>query len=73
MSVSRQQVHALVDIVKSAELDVVYHILTKFIEEDEATPDEIEAIAAGRKEFREGKFFRDEDIDWDNLDKLDLD
>lgn len=65
MSVSRQQIHDLVEIVSSDELDVVYHLLTKFIEEDTATPDEIDAIEAGREDIRMGRTVKHEDINWD--------
>jgi len=37
----------------------------KFIREDFPTQDEIEAIAAGREDFRLGRTVKHEDIDWD--------
>ena len=64
MNVSRQQLHQLIDIVDSDELNIVYHLLTKFIPEDTPTSDEVEAIRIGREEFARGEYVRHEDIDW---------
>ena len=64
MSVSRQQLHELIDIIDSKELNVLYHLLTKFVPEDAATPDEIEAIRIGREEFMRGETVSHDDIDW---------
>ena len=44
---------------------MVYYLLTKFIPEDIALPDEIEAMRLGREDFVRGDFVRHEDIDWD--------
>lgn len=65
MSVSRQQLHDLVDIVDASEYDLAYRLLTKLVEEDVATPDEIEAIREGRKDFEQGRTVKHEDINWD--------
>lgn len=64
MNVNRQQLHDLVDVVDTAELEVIYHVLVKFVPEDVPTPDEIEAIEAGRDSLRRGEGVRHEDIDW---------
>ena len=34
MSISRQQLHEMIDAVDMSEFDVVYHVLAKFIRED---------------------------------------
>ena len=65
MSISRQQLHDLVDVVAAEELNIVYHVLTKFIPEETPTPDEIVAIAAGREAVQRGEVYRDDEIDWD--------
>jgi len=65
MSVNRQHLHALVDAVAVEELNIVYHVLTKFIPEDVPLPDEIAAIAVGREAIQCGDVFRDDEIDWD--------
>jgi len=56
----------MLDAVDSEEFDVVYHVLAKFIREDFPTQDEIEAIAAGREDFRLGRTVSHEEIDWDS-------
>lgn len=40
---------------------------------DDLEPDEKEAIIQGRKEFERGETVSFEDIDWDNLENMDLD
>ena len=46
---SRETLHSLVDIVDEKEIDTVYRILLKFVEEDEAAVDEY-AIAVTKGE-----------------------
>ena len=65
MSASRQQLHALVDMVEETGLDTLYDVMIRFIPEDEPTQDEIDAIARADKEFARGEFVRHEDINWD--------
>jgi hypothetical protein len=36
------------------------------------TPDEAKKLEEGKKQLANGEFFLDEEIDWDNLDSLDL-
>jgi predicted transcriptional regulator len=63
MSVSRQQLRELVDLVEEKEIDTLFNVMMRFIPEDEATPDEKAAIEAGRAEFARGEFVRLEDVD----------
>lgn len=63
MSVSRQHLHALVDMVEETGLATLYDVMIRFIPEDEATPDEIEAIEQARAEYARGETVRLEDID----------
>ena len=65
MNINRQPLHDLVDVVAVEELNIVYHILTKFIPEEMPMPDEIAAIAAGREAAQRGEVFQDDEIDWD--------
>lgn len=44
MSITRDTLHQLVDIVDSRDINLVSQILMRFIAEDEPLPDEIEAI-----------------------------
>ena len=64
MNANREQLHELIDIVDVSEFDVIYHLLTKFIQEDTPTPDEVRAIRAGRESFERGEFVRHEDVPW---------
>lgn len=36
--------------------------------EVDVAPDEVEAIAAGRRDIREGRAVAAEEVDWDNLE-----
>ncbi|MDR2861972.1 MAG: hypothetical protein LBV07_05435 [Syntrophobacterales bacterium] len=65
MSANRQQLHALVDLVDEDVLDTLYNVMIRFVPDDVATPDEIEAIEQARAEFARGEFVRHEDINWD--------
>ena len=65
MSISRQHLHALVDMVEEAGLPTLYDVMIRFIPEDEATPDEIEAIEQARAEYARGETVRLEDISLD--------
>ena len=62
MSPSRQQLHALVDMVDESGLATLYNVMMRFIPDDEAAPDEVEAIKRGRSEFERGETVRLEDI-----------
>lgn len=59
---SRDTLRGLVEIVDEKEIDTVCRILLKFIEEDEATPDEVEAIREARQEIERGELFSHEEV-----------
>lgn len=65
MSPTRQTLHNLIDIVDNTEYELLYHLLLKFVPEDEATPDEEEAMRIGKEQFARGEVVRHEDMDWD--------
>jgi len=60
----RKQLHDIIDVVDSKELDILYQVLIKFIPEDEPMPDEIESIRKGREEIKRGETVSHDDIDW---------
>ena len=64
MSISRKQLHDLVDIVDASEYDLAYRLLLKLVEEDAAAPDEAEAIREGRDEFARGETVPFDAVDW---------
>jgi len=60
----RKQLHDIIDVVDSSELDVLYQVLVKFIPEDEPMLDEVEAIRLGREEIKRGESVSFDDVDW---------
>lgn len=69
---TKQTLHNLIDMIDTSEINVLYHLLMKFVPEDSPLPDELEAISKAEKEMRNGQFYRHEEIDWDNLDTMDI-
>ena len=65
MITSREQLHNIIDAVDSKELNLLYHLLIKFMPEDDPMADEIEAIHRGREEIKRGETVSHDDIDWD--------
>ncbi|HIY60372.1 MAG TPA: hypothetical protein H9831_06820 [Candidatus Eisenbergiella pullistercoris] len=59
---SRDTLHSLIDIVDEKEIDTVYRILLKFVEEDAASPDEIEAIRQAKQDIANGDLYSHEEV-----------
>lgn len=59
---SRDTLRGLVEIVDEKEIDTVCRILLKFVEEDVALPDEVEAIREARQEIERGELFSHEEV-----------
>ena len=59
---SRETLHSLVDIVYEKEIDTVYRILLKFVEEDVAAPDEVEAIREAKQDIASGDLYTHEEV-----------
>ncbi len=59
---SRDTLHSLIDIVNEKEIETVYRILLKFVEEDEATSDEVEAIRQAKQEIVNGELYTHEEV-----------
>lgn len=59
---SRDTLRGLVEIVDEKEIDMVCRILLKFVDEDVATPDEVEAIREARQEIERGELFSHEEV-----------
>ncbi|MCM1386797.1 MAG: hypothetical protein NC231_05690 [Bacillus sp. (in: Bacteria)] len=59
---SRETLRSLVEIVNEKEIDTVCRILLKFIEEDAALPDEVEAIQEARQEIEKGELYSHEEV-----------
>lgn len=69
---TKQTLHNLIEMIDASEINVLYHLLMKFVPEDSPLPDELEAISRAEKEMERGQYYKHEDIDWDNLDKMDI-
>lgn len=65
MSPTKQTLHNLIDLVNPSDVNVLFHLLMKFVPEDDPTDDEIKAIEAAKKEIAAGEYVRHEDVDWD--------
>ena len=59
---SRETLRGLVEIVNEKEIDTVCRILLKFVEEDAALPDEVEAIQEARQEIEKGELYSHEEV-----------
>jgi len=62
MAISRQHLHALVDLIEESGIATLYNVMIKFIPEDEASPDEVEAIEQARADYRSGEAVRLADL-----------
>ena len=59
---SRDTLHHLVEIVDEKEIETVYRILLKFVAEDAAAPDEMEAIQEARQDIANGDLYTHEEV-----------
>jgi hypothetical protein len=64
MSPIRNQLAAMIDCLPEQEQNLLLEIVRRFIPDDVATPDDLEAIRLADKEYRRGEMVRHEDIDW---------
>ncbi|MBS6679274.1 MAG: hypothetical protein KH330_16325 [Clostridiales bacterium] len=61
---SRETLKNLIELVPENEIDILYHVIVKFIPEADPEPGEIEAILDGRKDRAENGTVSHEEIDW---------
>jgi len=73
MNATKEQIHALIDVVDVGEYSFILHMLMKLVPTDNALPDEIEGMRKGLEQIANGEYYSHDEIDWDNLDKMDLD
>lgn len=62
---SREMLKALIDLVPENEVETLYRVVIKFIQESEALPDEIAAIERADKSITENGTVSHNDINWD--------
>ena len=63
MTISRQHLHTLVDMVDESGLVTLYNVMIRFIPEDDAAPDEVEAIVQARGEYERGETVKLADLE----------
>lgn len=62
---SREMLKALIDLVPENEVETLYRVVIKFIQESEALPDEIAAIERADNSIAENGTVSHNDINWD--------
>ena len=62
MAISRQHLHALLDMVEESSLSTLYEVMIRFIPEDDAAPDEVAAITHARAEYERGETVKLSDL-----------
>jgi len=77
MSTQTRQIVDMLDMLPEEERNFACEMLRKIVlawdpDFTKLTPDEAMRLELGRKQVAEGSFYRAEEIDWDNLDELDL-
>lgn len=61
---SKEMLHHLIDMVPDGDTDTIYKVLIKFIPEDTALPDEIQAIKEADHDISTNGTINPSDIDW---------
>jgi len=64
MTINKQHLHELIDAIEPTEFETLYRVLIRFVPDDIATPDEVEAIRIGQAEFERGETVSFNDVDW---------
>lgn len=64
MSPVREKLDSMIDYLPDAELTLLLEIVRRFIPDDVATPDDLEAINAARSEYAAGHTVPHNAIDW---------
>jgi len=77
MSAMTKQMVYLLDMLPEQEQSFACEMLRKLVlawdpDFTKLTPDEAKRLEIGRKQLEHGEYCRDDEIDWDNLDKMDL-
>lgn len=64
MSPVRAKLDSMIDCLPDADLTLLLEIVQRFIPDDVATPDDLEAISAARNEYAAGQTVPHSAIDW---------
>ena len=65
MSPIKNQLLEIIDCMPEQEQLLLFEIAKRFISDDIATSDDLQAIAEAQKEYTEGKTVSHNDINWD--------
>jgi hypothetical protein len=73
-----QEIISMVDMLPEEEQNLAYEFIKRLViawdpDYTKTTPAERNAIRQGELEIENGEYYDDDEIDWDNLDKMDLD
>ena len=61
---SKDMLKSLIDLIDERDTDTIFRVLVRFVPEDKATQDEIEAIIAANKSISENGTVSMNEIDW---------
>lgn len=61
----KEKINEMLDYMPEQEQLIIFEIVKRFAPDDVATADDLEAIAAARKEYLHGETVSHEAIDWD--------
>ena len=64
MSPVKERLDEVIDGLTERDQLLLLEIAERFLPDDVATPDDLEAIAEGTKEYLAGETIGDQDIDW---------
>ena len=65
MALLTKQITDIIENLQESEQILIFEIVKRFLPDDVATADDLEAIAIAREEFRRGETISHNDIDWD--------
>lgn len=65
MSPIKNQLLEIIDCMPEQEQILLFEIARRFVSDDVATADDLQAIQEAQKEYTEGKTVNHNDIDWD--------
>lgn len=65
MAPVKEQLARVIDCLPETEQQLLLEIACRFLPDDVATPDDIEAVRIAREEYARGEYYTDSDINWD--------
>lgn len=65
MSPIKEQLTNVIDCLQEADLLLLLEIAKRFVEDDVATPEDLQAHQAAMEEYARGETVSHSDIDWD--------